>query len=179
MVSAAALPDPSTRLDARLAAVGVTDARIEVSGGRSIVETLPGQENAHDVAARLRASGFVGCWILAVGTNDAANIAAGGGRQAAERVASMMSVIGSDPVIWLDAATMATDGFWATANMQSWDAALTSLTASYPNVSIAPWSGFVRPEWYQPDGVHLVDAGSAARVAFVATVLVADLPRLD
>jgi lysophospholipase L1-like esterase len=176
MVVSEEVPDPPARLDIRLAAIGVRELRAEVSGGRSIVETLTGQENAHDVAVRLRSEGFTGCWVLAVGTNDAANIAAGGRRQATERITSMMSVIGTDPVLWLDAATVAVDGFWAAPNIAAWNDVLRAMAPNYLNLHVASWSTFVGPQWFQPDGVHLTDAGSIARVEFVASALGAAFP---
>jgi hypothetical protein len=177
MISAAALPNGSARLDARLAEIGVSNLQVEISGGRSIVETLSGQENAVDVAVRLRDAGFNGCWIIAVGTNDAANIAAGAARNADQRIAAMMSVIGTDPVLWIDALTVVTTGFWASANVDAWDDALTAANVSYPNVRIARWSKFVRTEWFDSDGIHPTAAGSAARVQFVAAALVANYPK--
>jgi lysophospholipase L1-like esterase len=176
MVAPDTLPNAATRLDAQLAAIGVVDLRAEISGGRSIVETLPGQENAHDVAVRLRADGFSGCWVIAIGTNDAANIAAGGKLQEPERIASMMAVLGNDPVLWLDAVTITESGFWAAANMAAWDAGLVATAGAYRNVRVVPWSGFARPEWYQPDGVHLTAAGAAARVTYVAYALAGSFP---
>ncbi len=154
----------------------MTDLRVEISGGRSIVETLSGQENAVDVALRLRDTGFSGCWVIAIGTNDAANIAAGGPRQAGERIVSMMSVIGTDRVLWIDAATVATSGFWASPNVVAWNSALTAAARSYRNLRIAPWSRLVESDWFVPDGVHLTTAGVARRVDFVATALVATYP---
>lgn len=177
MVSNDASPDAPTALAQRVAAIGVAELRAEVSGGRSIVETLPGQENAVQVATRLRSEGFSGCWVIAVGTNDAANIAAGAGRQEVDRIQSLMAVIGTDPVLWLDAATVAEEGFWASSNMETWDAVLTSLVPSYPNLRIAAWSAVVQPQWYQPDGIHLLDEGSVARVEFVAASLIDAMPR--
>ena len=43
-----------------------------------------------------------GCWVMMVGTNDAANIAAGANASAEQRIRSMMDVIGGDPVLWVD-----------------------------------------------------------------------------
>ncbi len=177
MMSPETLPDASTRLDSRLAALGVADLRSEISGGRSIVETLPGQENAVTVAMRLRDTGFVGCWVIAIGTNDAANIAAGGAKHAEERIAALMSVIGTDPVLWIDAATVADSGYWASPNMVGWNATLSATAAHYPNVRIAPWSTFVGSQWFTSDGIHLNTAGAAARVQFVANSLIANFPQ--
>jgi lysophospholipase L1-like esterase len=177
MVTAATPPIPTAQFGAQMTAIGVTDLQVEVSGGRSIVETLAGQENAATVAGRLRDAGFTGCWVVAIGTNDAANIAAGGARQAGERIATMMSVIGRDPVLWIDAASIATDGFWAAPNIEAWDLLLTATAPSYPNIRVASWSTVVRPEWFEPDGVHITAAGAAGRVRFVADALVADFPQ--
>jgi lysophospholipase L1-like esterase len=177
MISAATLTNASDRLEPRLAEIGVNDVRVEVSGGRSIVETLSGQENAVDVAKRLRADGFTGCWIIAIGTNDAANIAAGAARQADERIFSMMAVIGSDPTLWIDAATIATTGYWASPNIAAWDDALTVAARSYPNLRIAPWSSVALPGWFVSDGIHLTAGGAAARVQFVAAALAAAFPQ--
>jgi lysophospholipase L1-like esterase len=177
MISAATLTNASDRLESRLAEIGVNDVRVEVSGGRSIVETLSGQENAVDVAKRLRADGFTGCWIIAIGTNDAANIAAGAARQADERIFSMMAVIGSDPALWIDAATIVTTGYWASPNIAVWDDALTVAARSYRNLRIAPWSSVVLPGWFVSDGIHLTAGGAAARVQFVAAALAAAFPK--
>ncbi|MEP7114211.1 MAG: hypothetical protein ABI862_13175, partial [Ilumatobacteraceae bacterium] len=176
MVSAVTLPNASARLEPRLAEIGVANVRVEISGGRSIVETLSGQENAFDVAKRLRADGFSGCWVVAVGTNDAANIAAGAARQADERIVAMMSVIGSDPVLWIDALTLPTTGFWASQNIVAWDDALAVAGTSYRTLRIAKWSAVVHTEWFESDGIHPTAAGSAARVQFVAAELVANFP---
>jgi len=162
--------------DSRMAAVGVKSLHVEVSGGRSIVETLTGQENAATVATRLRADGFSGCWVVAIGTNDAANIAAGAARQADERIASMMAVIGRDPVLWIDAASIATDGFWAAPNIDAWNQVLTASAAAYANMRIARWSAVVHPEWFVPDGVHVTAAGTTARIDFVARQLITNFP---
>ena len=159
-----------------MAEIGVTDLQVEVSGGRSIVETLAGQENAVTVAQRFRDAGFAGCWVIAIGTNDAANIAAGAARQADERIVAVMSVVGDDPVLWIDAASVATTGFWATPNIEAWDRVLAADIAAYPSARIAPWSGYVRPEWFESDGIHITAAGAAARAEFVANALAVGFP---
>src|ERR1700729_3822243 len=76
LISSADLPDPAQQLPVRYADVGVRHLRIDASGGRSIVETLPGQVNGYNVARAWWDQGYRGCWVFALGTNDAANIAA-------------------------------------------------------------------------------------------------------
>jgi lysophospholipase L1-like esterase len=88
-----------------------------------------------------------------------------------------LAVIGADPVLWIDAATIVETGFWAAPNVVGWNATLTATAPSYPNVRIALWSTFVRPEWFTSDGIHPTAAGVAARVQFVVDSLIANFPR--
>ncbi len=60
LVSPDYLPDPAQRLAARYADVGVRHLRVDASGGRSIVEVLPGQVNGFNVAAGWRSAGYQG-----------------------------------------------------------------------------------------------------------------------
>src|SRR6476619_2447466 len=59
------LHDPTERIDAQYARVGVTDFRNEIAGARSIVERYKQQKNATEVVERQRATGFHGCWVVA------------------------------------------------------------------------------------------------------------------
>ena len=77
MVSPDYLPDPAQRLAAQYADVGVRHLWVDASGGRSIVEMLPGQVNGYNVARTWINEGFHGCWVFALGTNDTANVSAG------------------------------------------------------------------------------------------------------
>ena len=42
-----------------------------------MVEEMPGQINGYDTARTMVSSGFQGCWVIALGTNDTANVSAG------------------------------------------------------------------------------------------------------
>ena len=61
--------------------------------------------------------------MLALGTTDAANIAAGAPLPADRRIDRMMAVIGSDPVLWVDVKTLRTDGPWQNSSMLAWNEA--------------------------------------------------------
>jgi hypothetical protein len=176
MTSAAVLPDPGRRLDAQYARVGVTSSRLEASGGRSVVERLPGQQNGVEVATRLRASGFSGCWVIALGTCDAANVAIGSRVTRAQRVERMMAVIGSDPVLWVDVATRVTRGAWADAQMQLWNADLAAALVRHPNARTYHWTAQVKPSWFTSDGIHYTSSGYASRASLVADALAAAFP---
>ena len=48
-----------------------------LQGARSIEERFEGEPNAQEVAEAWKAEGYKGCWVLALGTNEAADVAAG------------------------------------------------------------------------------------------------------
>ena len=75
--SAEYLPDPKERIENRYAEVGVKETHMEVQGARSIEERFEDQPNAQEVAEAWKAEGYKGCWVLALGTNEAADVAAG------------------------------------------------------------------------------------------------------
>jgi hypothetical protein len=176
LITPANLPDPATRIDARYAAVGVIDFHPEISGARSTVERLQGQENAVEVAERLRAAGFQGCWVLALGTTDAANIAAGAPMPADRRIDRLMAVIGNDPVLWVDAKTLRTDGPWQNSSMLTWNEALTAAAARYPNIKVYDWAGVVQDAWFGDDRIHYTTEGYTQRAALIAAALATSYP---
>jgi hypothetical protein len=102
LISPDHLPDPALRPAAQYARVGAARLIPEISGGRSIVETLGGQPNADTVAQQLVREGYRGCWVLALGTNDTADVYVGSPVSRATRIEQMMSVIGGQPVMWVN-----------------------------------------------------------------------------
>jgi peptidoglycan/LPS O-acetylase OafA/YrhL/lysophospholipase L1-like esterase len=177
MVEASYLPDPSQRLDAQYARVGVTTSHIEISGGTSVLETVdPGQPNAHKVAQQLVGGGYNGCWVLALGTNDTADVAVGSVLNRAGRVDEMMATIGSQPVVWLTAKSLVASGPYSNANMQAWNQALLAACAKYPNMRIFDWASVVQDSWFQSDRIHYTSAGYAQRAHLIADSLVHAFP---
>ena len=73
---------------------------------------------------RGRTQGFDGCWVLALGTNEAANVSAGSTVTLDERIDTMMHVADGDPVLWVNVKSLVTDGPYAATNMEEWDEAL-------------------------------------------------------
>lgn len=156
--------------------VGVVDVYPDNDGARSTVERVDGQANAIDVAQGVSDNGYDGCWVLMVGTNDAANIAAGSNVTAEARIRAMMDVIGNDPVLWVDAVTQRTDDAYRNASMVAWNQELYRITAEYPNVRVYRWYDVVRPEWFRNDGIHYTVEGSAQRAAHTAQALLMFFP---
>jgi hypothetical protein len=171
------IADPAQRIDAQYARVGVTDFRNEIRGARSIIERYRGEENAADVATREAAGGFAGCWVMALGTTDAANMNAGGVLTAAERIDRMFAIVGDDPVLWVNVKTLnPSDPDWANPQMVAWNDALVAARARYPNLQVYDWAGVVQDAWFQDDGIHYTSAGNAERARLIADALLAAYP---
>src|SRR6185437_3556122 len=69
------LPNPADRIDAQYRRVGATTEHIAITGGTSILETVePGEANIYQTASGLVSHGVRGCWVLALGTNDTADV---------------------------------------------------------------------------------------------------------
>jgi lysophospholipase L1-like esterase len=177
LIEPAYQPDPALRIDAQYARVGVTVSHLEIEGARSIVEGLVGQVNAHDVARGYAEAGYRGCWVLALGTTDAANVAAGSGVGRAERIDRMMAVIGDAPVLWVNTRTLLGSGVWSDAQMQAWNADLEAAAPRYPTMRIYDWAAVARDEWYIPDGIHYSTSGYGERSQMIADALAAAFPR--
>ncbi len=176
MVSPASLPDAAQRLAAQYRDVGVRHVQIDASGGRSIVEELPGQQNGYLVATGWYSAGYRGCWVIALGTNDAANIDVGSNVGMQTRIAEMMAAVHGEPVLWVNTQTDLTSGPWAESNMQQWNSALVQASAHYPNMRIFNWAGMVQPGWHLSDGIHYTSAGYAIRAAAIAHALALAFP---
>lgn len=176
MVSPAWLPDPHQRLRDQYRDVGVRRALIDASGGRSIVEEMPGQVNGFRVATAWYRQGFRGCWVFALGTNDIANIAAGSAVGPRARIREMMTAAHGEPVMWVNTQTDLSSGPWSESEMQQWNSALHSECRAYPNMRIFDWAAMVRPAWHLPDGIHYTSAGYAIRARAIAQALARAFP---
>jgi hypothetical protein len=171
------LPNPIQRMDTRYRQIGVRTMHFEISGARSIVETYEGEANAADVVRAWKAAGYRGCWVLALGTNDTADVAVGSHIGRLDRVKEMMALIGRrDPVLWVDVKSLLSSGPYSEANMQSWNAALRTACNGHPNMRIYDWASAVRDKWFIADGIHFNTPGYAARARLIAHGLAAAFP---
>jgi hypothetical protein len=176
LISSAYLPDPSQRLDAQYARVGVKTQYLEIEGGTSIVETIPGTPNAYDLAKALVARGYHGCWVVALGTNDTADVYVGSNVSLAARIQRMMSVIGNQPAMWVNVRSLVATGPYSETDMQQWDRALVQACQAYPNMRVYDWASAVQPAWFISDGIHYGTPGSAARARLIASALAEAFP---
>jgi len=172
LVSSEYLPKSKDQIAAQYGRVGATTQHLEVSGARSIYERFEGQPNAEDVAKAWKQKGFDGCWVLALGTNEAANVAAGSSFGYDQRIAAMMNVIDGDPVLWVNVRTLLNDGSpYDNSNMQAWDKALLAACKRYPNMRIYDWSSEVKDDWFIDDGIHFTTPGYRQRSRRIADAL--------
>jgi hypothetical protein len=179
LFSTAYLPKPADRIDAQYARVGVATTQNEVSGARSVVEHLKDQTNAEDRALQLKAGGYEGCWVLALGTTDAADIAAGSKHFEDERIDRMMKAVDGDPVLWVNVKTIETKGNWANPNMVKFDQVLDGARARYPNLHVYDWAAVAQDNWFTTDKIHYTSAGYAQRARLIADALAAEIPAGD
>src|SRR5580700_5259007 len=177
LVSPLDLPDPAQRLAAQYAGVGVRHTWIDASGGRSMVEEMPGQVNGYDTARNMVSQGFRGCWVIALGTNDTANVSAGSGVGRMARIQELMSVAHGAPVMWVNVKTLDPSGPWSEANMQLWNDTLLQACHQYPNLRIFDWASAAQDGWFISDGIHYTPAGYAARAHLIAAALARAFPR--
>jgi peptidoglycan/LPS O-acetylase OafA/YrhL len=175
--SAEYLPNPKERIENRYTEVGVKETHMEVQGARSIEERFEGEPNAQEVAEAWKAEGYKGCWVLALGTNEAADVAAGSNVGLAERIEKMMNILGDEPVLWVNVKTLpeATE-FYAEEGMKKWDEELKTACLRYPNMRIYNWAGDVKDAWFIADGIHFTSPGYAARAALIAQALAHGFP---
>jgi peptidoglycan/LPS O-acetylase OafA/YrhL len=170
-------PDAALRIAAQYRRVGVTRFIPEVSGARSIVETWHGFPNGYTVAEQLIDQGYHGCWVIALGTNDAADVAVGSNVGLAARIQQMMSLIGDQPVMWVNVTSLLASGPYADSNMRQWNAALLQACPSYPNMRVYDWAAVAQPSWFIPDGIHYTPVGYAQRARLIADALAHAFPR--
>jgi peptidoglycan/LPS O-acetylase OafA/YrhL/lysophospholipase L1-like esterase len=176
MVSPAYLPNPAQRLTAQYQDVGVKQVVTNIVGANSIVETLPGDTNGYNAARDIVSQGFHGCWVIALGTNDTADVAIGSGVGRMARIQEMMSVAHGAPVLWVNVISQLTSGPYAEANMQEWNAALQQACSRYPNMRVFNWASIAQPSWFISDGIHYTPAGYAERAEQIADALARAFP---
>jgi hypothetical protein len=172
------VPDRRLRAPAELHKIGVEHVHMEVSGARSIVETFDGIPNGATVAQSYVAHDYHGCWILALGTNDSADVNAGSNVGLRQRIHQMMSIIGDQPVMWVNVLTI--DGspeYYEESGMRRWDQDLVAACRRYPSMRVMNWAALAKPQWFIPDGVHYTTIGYEHRTKLIVHALVNAFPR--
>jgi hypothetical protein len=176
-------------------AAGFT-AHTSAGNGRGIrFRVSPDNETGVHAAARLRhelAGTGPLCWVIALGTNDAAYLDTAVDRQ--QSIDAMLDVIAGDPVMWVNVYMFAPHsrrggharcdgpvsviGCYGATNGAGWNHLLVSTAAQHENMAVYDWAGVVRwhPDWFQNDGIHYTTAGSLERATRIAEAARATFP---
>jgi peptidoglycan/LPS O-acetylase OafA/YrhL/lysophospholipase L1-like esterase len=177
LVSPEYLPNPAKRIAAQYHDVGVGSVRWDISGARSVVEVLPGQVNGYDAVQAIYRGGFRGCFVIALGTNDTADVAVGSNVGLMTRIQQMMAAAHGEPVMWVNLRSLLAGGPYSEANMVTWDNTLLKACAKYPNMRVFNWAALAKTKWYISDGIHFTSAGYAARGRLIAQALARAFPK--
>jgi lysophospholipase L1-like esterase len=169
-------PDAALRIATQYRDVGVTNFIPQVSGARSLVETWHGIPNGYTVAQGLIRHGYEGCWVIALGTNDAADVAVGSAVGIQTRIKDMMNLLSPQPVMWVNVITLLHSGPYSEGMMHKWNSALLQACARYPNMRVYDWASVPQPSWFVPDGIHYTPYGYAQRSQDIAQALAQAFP---
>jgi peptidoglycan/LPS O-acetylase OafA/YrhL/lysophospholipase L1-like esterase len=176
LISPDYLPKPGERITAQFEDVGVRSVVTDISGARSVVEVLPGQINGYDAMRNLTRRGFRGCWVIALGTNDTADVAAGSNVGLPTRISRVMRAANGEPVMWVNVRSLLNSGPYAEPNMARWDQALLKECPKYPNMRVYDWAAEVHRKWYISDGIHFTSIGYKHRAKMIAEALANAFP---
>jgi hypothetical protein len=151
-------------------------ATLDAYGGRAVLQKLAEDpKTGKQAALDLRAGGFDGCWVVALGTNDTANVAAGAGYTRERSIDEMMAAIDPDRrarVLWVNVFTTRTTGFYANGNMVLYNEALEEARGRWPNLSVLDWAAVAASgEAPFSDGIHHTAAGYAVRNEAITSAL--------
>ena len=177
LMSSAYQPNKKNWVDEQYRKVGAHDVQTDISGARSIVERWHHLPNAQDAVKAELDGGYQGCWVMAMGTNEAANQAVGGRVNSDERIDLIMKPVGDHPVLWLTVKTQKTRGPYANREMRKWNAALVDGCRRYPNMRVYDWAVEVPDSWFINDGIHFTTRGYAERGKRTAEALARAFPK--
>jgi hypothetical protein len=149
---------------------------MKIVGATSVAESLPGTPNAYQMASQVKQGGYRGCWVLALGTNDTADVYVGSNIDRLGRIEKMMNLIGNQPVLWVEVTSLLSAGPYAEQNMQLWNQALHQALPHYPNMRVYNWPAAARQSWFISDGIHYTSNGYAHRATDIADALAQAFP---
>ncbi len=176
LVSKVLLPNESDQIAARYRGVGVERFFSEISGARSMVEKYKDQPNATEIVKRRHESGYKGCYVMALGTNDPANTS-GNQQMLSQRIDTMMAQIGDVPALWTTTKTLKDKGPYQNSHMASWNETLVKACARHPNMRVYDWATEVQDAWFTPDGIHFNTPGYKERAIRISKALAHAFPR--
>lgn len=178
------ITDPAKRIRARYQGVGVTTVLEDIKGGRNIIEHFGSDTNGKEAVAQHVREGFDGCWVIALGMNDAATMAKGESPFTADmRVDALLKQIPKNAkVLWVTSVTQAwvNNPLYANKNMAAFNEKVVAATKRYPNLRVYDWASeaLPHPEWFlQDDANHNNGTGSSAKARGISRALAVAYPK--
>lgn len=171
---AGAVPSAAQTASAQYRRVGATKVTVDALSGRSVVGG-PSPDAEHAVSSRL-STGARGCWVIAMGVNDAGAISTGSSITADQRITRIMTLLRGQPVLWPTVASSnpAKQAFNSAA-MTTFNDALRRATGRYRNLAVYDWAAAATPALFT-DGIHYTAAGTAERNKQFADALAVSYP---
>ena len=170
------IPNRKNRISGQYARVGATTAYLDISDARSVVEKVENRPNAQEAAIALMPKNKGGCWVLALGLNEADDVYDQSPYGFSKRIDLMMKIIGKDPVMWVNVKTLLSDGGYSNSLMQQWNAAVVAACDKYPNMRAYDWPSDVQTNWYTTDQIHFTSEGYTKRAHYIADALLKAFP---
>lgn len=88
----------------------------------------------------------------------------------------MMTLLGNEPVLWVNVVTELSSGPYAESNMRIWDRDLLQACPRYPTMRVYDWAAVAQSSWFIPDGIHYTPQGYAERARLIANALAEAFP---
>lgn len=174
------LPDPADRVGAQYKRVGAKDVYLDIKGARAVIERYKDDPNATEVVTNMESHHYKdACWVMAIGTNDAANVTAGNQTSAEDRIRTIMDIVKDEKhVLWPTVKTVnAAQSAYANSGMQHYDEALRKMCREYPNLRLYDWAGEVQDDWFIDDGIHPNTVGAKEKGRRFADALTQAFPK--
>ena len=179
LISENTVPEPADRLQPQYLRVGADEVHFDIKGARAAIEHFQSDPNSTEVVQEMAAQNYQdACWMIALGTNDAANMEAGGVRPAKNRIKMILDAIPDNQrILWPTLKTLnPTDQYYNNAAMQQYNKELEGLCTEYPNLKVFEWDKEVQDDWFLPDGIHPNHVGAVERSKRFADALARAYP---
>ena len=185
MFKADSVNSPDQTGDAAYRAVGAQTVVNSSLGARATNMALGDDPSGNDSIKKILNEGVdpQTCWVIALGVNNAANMAVAGRDNAAEEIKTTMEILEPNyPVMWVAPVTSSTmtPRWYDEPRMQHWNESLFAAMSTYPNLWVYRWDQEVDQSWFlEGDGVHYNQEGNTQRSLHFSQALVKAFPKTN
>ncbi|MDP9801675.1 hypothetical protein J2S49_001751 [Arcanobacterium wilhelmae] len=162
--------DPADNAYKVYASTGAKKVENSSFGARATNQGFKENPSGNDSLKEILAKGVLPdtCFVIALGTNNAANLNRGGALELAPKAIdqTMRIINGKYPVLWISTTVnpAGSPKWYSKDAMNAWNKALFEAQNRYPNMWVYTWDQDVKPGWFlKGDGVHYNQEGSSER----------------